>query len=218
MKNVYGKTLKPCSKQPLTGFNRDGYCKGDKYDRAKHHVCAKMNQKFMDFTRKRGNDLSSVVKPGDKWCICLGRYAEAYNMKSAPKIVKSATNLHAKSVIDKLERQTFHFNDENVKKAFDVYIDKNPMDTIKIKYKTLDDVKATIRRLETLYKTGKYSHKRIWLVAMILRVRLRAIMKRYKTPDIEKRYLLSDQYFKFMKARTRAKKKSRKKMRFTIKI
>ena len=31
-----------------------------------------------------------------------------------------------------------------IKRSFDVYIDKNPNDTINIKYKTIDDVKNTI--------------------------------------------------------------------------
>ena len=38
----------------------------------------------------------------------------------------------------------FHPNDP--KKSFDVYIDKNPNDTIPIKYKTLSDVKDTIKK------------------------------------------------------------------------
>ena len=48
-------------------------------------------------------------------------------------------------------------------------------DTIKIKYTTLQDVKQTIKKLERLYKTKKYSHKRIWQVAMIMRVRLNVL-------------------------------------------
>ena len=45
-------------------------------------------------------------------------------------------------------------NDRKTKKpdkSFDVYIDKNPKDTIPIKYATLEDVKRTIDKLETLY-------------------------------------------------------------------
>jgi hypothetical protein len=40
----------------------------------------------------------------------------------------------------------------NPKKSFDFYIDKNPSDTINIKYTTVDDVKNTINKLEKLYK------------------------------------------------------------------
>jgi hypothetical protein len=47
--------------------------------------------------------------------------------------------------------QKFLYNPNNLRKSFDVYIDKNPADTIHIKYTTLDDVKNTIHKLETLY-------------------------------------------------------------------
>jgi hypothetical protein len=47
----------------------------------------------------------------------------------------------------------FLYNPNDPKKSFDVYIDKNPRD---IKYKTVDDVKATIRKLEQLYINIKF--------------------------------------------------------------
>ena len=72
-------------------------------------------------------------------------------------------------------KKQFLFNPENPKKSFDVYIDKNPKDTIKIKYTTLEDVKNTIDKLEKLYKNKKYSHKRIWQVGMIMKVRLEVL-------------------------------------------
>ena len=55
-------------------------------------------------------------------------------------------------------RKTFLFNPENPDKSFDVYIDKNPKDTIPIKYTTISDVKNTIRKLEHLYKIKRYSY------------------------------------------------------------
>jgi hypothetical protein len=45
-------------------------------------------------------------------------------------------------------RKSFLFNPNDPKRSFDVYIDKNPHDTIPIKYKTVDDVKETIQKLE----------------------------------------------------------------------
>ena len=57
-----------------------------------------------------------------------------------------------------------------IQKSFDVYIDKNPKDTINIKYTTVDDIKDTIKKLEKLYKTKRYPHKRIWQVGMIMKV------------------------------------------------
>ena len=47
-------------------------------------------------------------------------------------------------------KKQYLFNPNNPKKSFDVYIDKNPKDTIKIKYKSLADVKWTIHKLERL--------------------------------------------------------------------
>lgn len=73
--------------------------------------------------------------------------------------------------------KTFLYNPDNPAKSFDVYIDKNPADTIPIKYTTVDDVKETITTLERLYKAHEYPHKRIRQVGMILCVRLRVLKK-----------------------------------------
>jgi hypothetical protein len=94
-------------------------------------------------------------------------------------------------------RRQFLYNPNNPKKSFDVYIDKNPKDTIPIKYKTVEDVKDTIKRLESLYKNKKYSHKRIWQVGMIMKVRLEVIKN--KKPS---QYRLSKKYFDFLTNRT----------------
>ena len=89
---------------------------------------------------------------------------------------------------NRTRKKRFLYNPNNPKKSFDVYIDKNPKDTIPIKYKTVEDVKKTIYKLERLYKGQKYSHKRIWQVGMILKVRLGAMLKhkktRYKMPNM----------------------------------
>jgi len=94
-------------------------------------------------------------------------------------------------------KKQFFFNPRNPKKSFDVYIDKNPKDTIHIKYTTLEDVKNTIDKLENLYKNKKYTHKRIWQVGMILKVRLKVLQS--KKP---KQYALANKYFKFLGKRT----------------
>ena len=78
---------------------------------------------------------------------------------------------------NKTQKKQFLYNPKNPKKSFDVYINKNPNDTIPIKYTTDNDVKNTIIKLEKLYKKKKYSHKRIWQVGMIMKVRLEALKK-----------------------------------------
>ena len=109
-------------------------------------------------------------------------------------------------------KKQFLYNPNDPKKSFDVYIDKDPSDTIPIKYTTIDDVKNTIKRLEKLYKKGKYPHKRIWQVGMIMYVRLKVLKK--KKP---KEFKLSEKYFKFLGKRTKIKdEKQRKKFKFNF--
>lgn len=104
-----------------------------------------------------------------------------------------------KPIVRKTRKQQkqFLFNPNDPKKSFDVYINKNPKDTIPIRYKTVDDVKDTIIKLEKLYKAKKYPHKRIWQVGMIMKVRL-SVLKNKKP----KEYALANRYFKFLSART----------------
>lgn len=110
----------------------------------------------------------------------------------------------------KKTKKEFLYNPDDPKKSFDVYIDKDPSDTIPIKYTTLDDVKKTIRKLERLYKNGRYPHKRIWQVGMILRVRLNVLKD--KKP---KEYKLAERYFQHLGKRTKIKnEKDRKKFHF----
>ena len=92
MKNILNKPLKICSKNPLTGYMRDGYCHSRSFDLGKHHVCAKMDKKFLDYTASKNNDLRSVIKEGDKWCLCEMRYYNAALNGAAPLVIKEATS------------------------------------------------------------------------------------------------------------------------------
>ena len=62
----------------MTGYYRNGFCETGYDDFGTHTVCAKMDKKFLDYTASKGNDLSSVVKPGQKWCLCEYRWNQAY--------------------------------------------------------------------------------------------------------------------------------------------
>ena len=112
----------------------------------------------------------------------------------------------------------FLYHPNNPNKSFDVYINKNPDDTIPIKYSTINDVKNTIMKLEKLYKTNKYNHKRIWQVGMIMKVRLDAMKKhKHKFKNIkmlEQRLYLATKYFKFLGKRTKVKEVFRRKLIF----
>ena len=227
-KNIKKKKLKKCSVKPLTGYKRSGYCETDMYDKGSHLVCAKMTDEFLRYTKSKGNDLSTPrnnfpgLKKGDKWCLCQDRWLEAINGGIKIPIVKSSTNNMIKpEVREKIKKinsakgggkskKQFLFNPNNPKKSFDVYIDKDPSDTIPIKYTTIQDVKNTIKKLERLFKQGKYPHKRIWQVGMIMRVRLKVLKK--KKPN---EYKLAERYFKFLGQRTKLKTfKERKKYAF----
>ena len=112
---------------------------------------------------------------------------------------------------DKKTLRNFLFNPKNPDKSFDVYIDKNPKDTIPIKYTTITDVKETIEKLERLYKTKQYPHKRIWQVGMIMKVRLK-VMKAKKPAE----YKLAERYFQFLKKRSGLSDEERYKLKFKM--
>jgi len=125
--------------------------------------------------------------------------------------IKLGKKIKSELINDILNTRYF-FNPDDPKKSFDVYLDKNPKDTIPIKYKNVQDVKDTITKLERLYKTKKYPHKRIWQVGMIMKVRLR-VLKNKKT----KEYALANRYFKFLGARTKLSEDKRYRFKFNLK-
>ena len=134
--------------------------------------------------------------------------------KSKNKSMKKSKskNMKKKESKSMKKEKTFFFNPDNPKLSYDVYIDKNPSDTISIKYTSIEDVKKTIKKLEKLYKNKSYPHKRIFQVAMILKVRLR-VLKEKK----EKHYKLASKYYDFIKERTKKKTfTERKKMTFKL--
>ena len=74
-KNVLGGKLECCCTKPMTGFYRDGYCRVGPEDHGVHSVCSEMTTEFLEFSASRGNDLRSVVSAGERWCLCVSRYA-----------------------------------------------------------------------------------------------------------------------------------------------
>lgn len=97
--NVLGTELQPCSEDPTTGYLRDGCCHHLEQDPGRHEVCAVMTAEFLEFSKARGNDLVTPrpefdfpgLEPGDQWCLCLGRWVEAYEEDIAPPVVLEAT-------------------------------------------------------------------------------------------------------------------------------
>ena len=50
-----------CSIKPRTGFYRDGCCNTGREDVGIHTICAVMTSAFLEFSKTRGNDLSTPV-------------------------------------------------------------------------------------------------------------------------------------------------------------
>lgn len=100
-KNVLGTELQPCSVDPVTGWFRDGCCRSGADDEALHLVCAQMTDDFLQFSKARGNDLSTPhpewefpgLTPGDRWCLCVARWREAQEAGLAPPVVLESTHI-----------------------------------------------------------------------------------------------------------------------------
>ena len=99
-KNVLGGPLQACSYSPLTGYFRDGSCATHGEPGVAHLVCIKATAEFLEFSRQRGNDLSTPrpemrfrgLNPGDRWCLHALRWLEAWKAGMAPQVVLEATN------------------------------------------------------------------------------------------------------------------------------
>ncbi|MFT6951474.1 MAG: hypothetical protein ACJAUL_002624 [Paraglaciecola sp.] len=104
-KNVLDQPLKLCCGN--SGFTREGFCYVPSSDHGNHSVCAVVTEDFLEFSKSRGNDLSTPMpqyqfaglQAGDKWCLCAARWQEAFNANCAPKVVLSATNKACLAVI-----------------------------------------------------------------------------------------------------------------------
>jgi uncharacterized protein (DUF2237 family) len=99
-KNVLGMELQIAGTSPITGFYRDGFCSTGTADRGIHVVAAIVTDKFLQYSKARGNDLITPypaygfpgLKAGDKWCLCAARWKEAYDAGVAPPVVLEATH------------------------------------------------------------------------------------------------------------------------------
>lgn len=99
-KNVLGGALLACSYAPLTGYFRDGCCATHGAPGVAHLVCVKVTREFLEFSKSRGNDLSTPrpelrfhgLRPGDRWCLHVLRWVEAWEAGKAPAVVLEATH------------------------------------------------------------------------------------------------------------------------------
>lgn len=106
-RNVHGDLLQPCSRDPVTGFFRNGCCDTGPADRGSHTVCAIMTAEFLALSKYLGNDLSTPrpefgfagLKPGDQWCLCAGRFLQAHEEGAAPKVLMESTHEKALDIV-----------------------------------------------------------------------------------------------------------------------
>ena len=105
--NVLDEPLQTCGEDPMTGFFRDGKCNTCDDDLGSHTVCIEANQEFLEYSRFKGNDLStpapefgfSGLKPGDSWCLCAARWLEAYKDNMSPRDHLLRTHKRALEVV-----------------------------------------------------------------------------------------------------------------------
>lgn len=99
--NVLGGELEECSRDPMTGWHRDGCCATGPGDTGVHTVCAVVTDDFLEFSSSAGNDLSTPrpefgfpgLVAGDGWCVCAPRWQEAFDAGHAPPVRLRATHI-----------------------------------------------------------------------------------------------------------------------------
>ena len=105
--NVFDEPLIACSNDPITGFFRDGCCNTNEQDIGSHTICIEASQEFLEYSRFKGNDLSTPVpefgfigiKAGDCWCLCAARWLEAFNDERAPRVFLQRTHKKALEIV-----------------------------------------------------------------------------------------------------------------------
>lgn len=105
--NVFDEPLMACGDRPVTGFFRDSLCNTCVEDVGSHTVCVETTKEFLEYSRFKGNDLSTPLpeygfeglKPGDTWCLCAARWLEAYEENMAPRVFLTRTHKRALEVV-----------------------------------------------------------------------------------------------------------------------
>lgn len=105
--SVLGEPLESCGDDPVTGFFRDGKCNTCEQDPGSHTVCIEASKEFLEYSRFKGNDLSTSIPeygfkgliPGNTWCLCAARWLEAHNDKMAPRVYLTRTHKKALEIV-----------------------------------------------------------------------------------------------------------------------
>jgi uncharacterized protein len=102
-RNVLGGPLEPCSRDPLTGFFRDGCCHTAPADLGSHTICAVVSAEFLEYQQSIGNDLSTPIpqynfpglKAGDRWCVGAANWLRSHHEGMAAFVVLASTHERA---------------------------------------------------------------------------------------------------------------------------
>ena len=106
-RNVFGEPIETCSIRPMTGFYRTGCCETGPEDVGAHTVCVEVTEDFLQFSRARGNDLSTPLpefgfpglEPGDRWCVTAANWLRAYHDGVAAPVVLASTHQRALDIV-----------------------------------------------------------------------------------------------------------------------
>lgn len=87
-----------------------------------HVICCRVTEDFLEFSKRTGNDLSTPVpefnfpglQPGDQWCVCAGRWKEAYDAGHACGVVLAATHMAALEFVSLEELQEYAVDGKEV--------------------------------------------------------------------------------------------------------
>ena len=104
---MLGGKLTECGTDPVTGFYRDGCCSTGPEDLGSHTVCAVVSAEFLAQQQAVGNDLVTPrpqyrftgLRPGDRWCVCVSRWREAYEAGVPTPVVLAASHARALDVV-----------------------------------------------------------------------------------------------------------------------
>ena len=116
--NIFGDEIEACCYDPMTGYFRDGFCNTNEHDHGSHVVCAVMTDDFLEFSKSKGNDLSTPrpefnfpgLKEGDRWCLCALRWKEAYDAGVAPKVYLESCHLNSLNFVTKEQLAEYAVN------------------------------------------------------------------------------------------------------------
>jgi uncharacterized protein (DUF2237 family) len=106
-RNVLGGPLQECSRDPLSGFYRDGCCRTGPGDLGSHTICAVVSAEFLAYQQSIGNDLSTPVpqysfpglEPGDRWCVTAVNWLRSHEAGFGAFVVLAATHERALEIV-----------------------------------------------------------------------------------------------------------------------